>query len=69
MFPYIFPYAGLYCSGWVSTGPVGVILSTMSNAFATSDMIHKDISEKAVNMQEVKPGFEHMLQLAKNKGV
>ncbi|KAK6617785.1 hypothetical protein RUM43_014013 [Polyplax serrata] len=60
---------GLYCSGWVSTGPVGVILSTMSNAFATSDLIHKDISEKAVNMQEVKPGFEHMLQLAKNKGI
>ena len=27
---------GLYCSGWVKTGPVGVILTTMDNAFETA---------------------------------
>ncbi|CAG0903033.1 unnamed protein product [Cyprideis torosa] len=32
---------GLYCSGWVQTGPVGVIVSTMNNAFnVASEVIH-----------------------------
>eukprot|EP01134_Creolimax_fragrantissima_P007824 CFRG7824T1 len=34
--------ARLYCSGWVKTGPVGVILSTMNAAFETANVIHKD---------------------------
>ena len=35
-------HAGLYCSGWVKTGPVGVILTTMSNAFETAEAIVED---------------------------
>lgn len=33
---------GLYCSGWVKTGPVGVIVSTMNDAFETADTILSD---------------------------
>eukprot|EP00731_Ephydatia_muelleri_P028922 Em0020g566a len=34
---------GLYCSGWVKTGPIGVILSTMNDAFETADTILNDL--------------------------
>ena len=34
--------AGLYCSGWVKTGPVGVILTTMNKAFETAESILDD---------------------------
>ncbi|XP_067938928.1 NADPH:adrenodoxin oxidoreductase, mitochondrial-like [Watersipora subatra] len=35
--------AGLYCSGWVKRGPVGVLASTMTDAFDTADSILEDI--------------------------
>ncbi|EAA33439.2 nucleotide-binding domain-containing protein [Neurospora crassa] len=35
-------FPGLYCAGWVKTGPTGVIASTMENAFATADAIIED---------------------------
>ena len=38
-------YLGLYCSGWVKTGPVGVILDTMSNAFETAENIIQDYKD------------------------
>lgn len=34
--------AGLYCAGWVKTGPTGVIATTMNDAFATGDAIVQD---------------------------
>lgn len=37
--------SGLYCSGWVKTGPVGVILTTMSNAFETAEAIVDDYKQ------------------------
>lgn len=33
---------GLYCAGWVKRGPTGVIASTMSDAFASADIIAQD---------------------------
>ncbi|KAM5348508.1 hypothetical protein ACJ41O_008332 [Fusarium nematophilum] len=33
---------GVYCAGWVKTGPTGVIASTMQNAFTTADAIAQD---------------------------
>ena len=36
---------GLYCSGWVKTGPVGVILTTMDNAFETAELIVEDFNQ------------------------
>lgn len=35
-------FPGLYCSGWVKRGPVGVIASTMDDAFTTADAIVQD---------------------------
>ncbi|CAG0898791.1 unnamed protein product [Darwinula stevensoni] len=46
---------GTYCCGWVQTGPEGVILSTMSNAFALSGTILKDL--KSMRIEE-KPGLD-----------
>lgn len=33
---------GLYCAGWLKTGPTGVIASTMQDAFTTGDAIVQD---------------------------
>ncbi|KAF4512997.1 hypothetical protein G6O67_000320 [Ophiocordyceps sinensis] len=33
---------GLYCAGWVKTGPTGVIAATMQDAFATGEAIIQD---------------------------
>ena len=38
-------HVGLYCSGWVKTGPVGVILTTMDNAFETAELIVEDFNQ------------------------
>ena len=35
---------GLYCSGWVKHGPVGVIVTTMNEAFSTAEKIVEDIN-------------------------
>lgn len=40
---HLFLCPGLYCSGWVKRGPVGVILTTMNDAFQTADNIASDI--------------------------
>jgi len=37
-------HPGLYCSGWIKTGPTGVIATTMTNAFGTAGVIVEDIS-------------------------
>lgn len=34
--------AGLYCSGWVRTGPVGAVMNTMSSAYETAENIIQD---------------------------
>lgn len=57
---------GLYSTGWLATGPTGVILTTMNNAFTTADMICQDL--KKVNLDE-KPGFEIIKQDLKNKNI
>ena len=33
---------GLYCSGWVKTGPIGVILNNITKSYETADAIHED---------------------------
>lgn len=37
---------GMYVSGWLATGPVGVIASTMMDAFAAADAIVTDWAQK-----------------------
>ena len=47
-----FILVGLYCSGWVKTGPVGVILNTMDNAFETAETILTDYSQGGQDLDE-----------------
>lgn len=34
---------GLYCSGWVKRGPTGVIATTMTDSFLTSQTLLQDL--------------------------
>jgi adrenodoxin-NADP+ reductase len=38
------PVPGIYAAGWVKRGPTGVIASTMEDAFATADIILRDLN-------------------------
>ncbi|XP_065567576.1 NADPH:adrenodoxin oxidoreductase, mitochondrial-like isoform X2 [Artemia franciscana] len=57
----------VYCSGWVSTGSVGVIATTMNNSFAVGNAIVTDLKEKEPNPS--KAGQSRIRQLLENKGV
>ena len=46
-------YVGLYCSGWVKTGPVGVILTTMSSASETTEEIVEDYKQGSIIILDV----------------
>lgn len=48
---------GLYTCGWLATGPTGVILTTMSNAFSVAKTICEDFRSGAIESSERKPGL------------
>lgn len=48
---------GLYVTGWLRTGPVGVILSTMSSAFEVGENICKDFATNFLKGDVKKDGF------------
>lgn len=56
--------SNLYTSGWVATGPVGVILSTMTNAFQVGKLITNEI-----NAEENKSGTYELKKLLKQKNI
>ena len=63
------PYdAGLYCSGWLKTGPVGVITSTMNTAFETGKCVVSDLSSGDLTVSSEQQGREAALQLLNEKG-
>lgn len=49
---------GLYVSGWLATGPTGVILTTMNNSFGVADLICRDFKSDVVRVKEAKPGLD-----------
>ncbi|KAL1517159.1 hypothetical protein ABEB36_000958 [Hypothenemus hampei] len=59
---------GLYTSGWLGTGPVGVILTTMSNAFGVAENIIEDIPKDNLFNTE-KPGFSGLNAILKEKNI
>ncbi|XP_021353200.1 NADPH:adrenodoxin oxidoreductase, mitochondrial-like [Mizuhopecten yessoensis] len=59
---------GVYCSGWVNTGPVGVILTTMTNGFETGKTIIHDISNGTLELSG-KQGKNDILPLLQKSGV
>lgn len=58
---------GVYCCGWVATGPVGVILSTMNDSFRLSRVIADDIKQGRLNVGDAKGGNEAVLSILKSK--
>jgi len=59
---------GVYCCGWVQSGPVGVILTTMTAAFATGKAIVQDIKSGGLPTQHSKLGSKHIVDLLQKKG-
>lgn len=48
---------GLYVSGWLGTGPTGVILTTMNNSFLVAKNLCEDIHNKRIDCSH-KPGLD-----------
>ncbi|XP_042913087.1 NADPH:adrenodoxin oxidoreductase, mitochondrial isoform X2 [Parasteatoda tepidariorum] len=59
---------GLYCSGWIKTGPKGVILPTMHSSYETVDVILDDIDKGEMNA-DLPMDRNDVLDLLKKRGV
>ncbi|XP_057662422.1 NADPH:adrenodoxin oxidoreductase, mitochondrial [Diorhabda carinulata] len=59
---------GLYVSGWLGTGPIGVILSTMGNAFEVADTIVNDINSENL-VDKPKGGYEDITNTLIEKNI
>lgn len=55
----------LYCAGWAATGPIGIILRTMTNAFQVANLICKELASSTEN----KVGFDGVYSLLNAKGI
>jgi adrenodoxin-NADP+ reductase len=49
---------GLYVSGWLGTGPTGVILTTMNASFGVADTICKDFQNNQISSDPGKNGLD-----------
>lgn len=58
---------GLYACGWLATGPSGVILTTMNNAFGVASDIVKDV--EAAGDTVIKPGYEDISKVLAERNV
>lgn len=54
----------LYAAGWVATGPIGVIMSTMTNAFYVGSLISKELS-----ITETKSGSAGLFKILDQRGI
>lgn len=59
---------GLYCSGWLKSGPVGVIVSTMSGSYGTGAQLLEDFENGELS-RDLTMGRENIINLLKKKGV
>ncbi|XP_019721188.1 NADPH:adrenodoxin oxidoreductase, mitochondrial [Hippocampus comes] len=60
---------GLYCSGWLKTGPTGVIATTMNNSFDTARSLMEDLDSGNLDMSAAKSGAQHIRTLLEERGV
>ncbi|KAK4301181.1 hypothetical protein Pmani_026661 [Petrolisthes manimaculis] len=60
---------GMYVSGWIGTGPVGVILSTMTSGFSTGKSVVADMDSGRLDISEDKPGQDYIRDLLAQKGI
>ncbi|BES96730.1 NADHypothetical protein adrenodoxin oxidoreductase [Nesidiocoris tenuis] len=58
---------GICSTGWIHTGPTGVILSTMSDAYEQSNLLVEDLQKN--NSPSRKPGFADIQSKLRSKGV
>uniref|UniRef100_A0A182QS53 NADPH:adrenodoxin oxidoreductase, mitochondrial n=1 Tax=Anopheles farauti TaxID=69004 RepID=A0A182QS53_9DIPT len=49
---------GLYASGWLATGPTGVILTTMNNSFGVADLLCRDFKANTIRLNGSRPGLD-----------
>lgn len=61
--------SGLYCSGWVKNGPVGVIATTMNDAFHTGQLVVQDLKSGEIKTRSQTKGFEVIRSLLRSRGV
>ena len=61
-------HPGLYCAGWLATGPRGVIVDTMTAAFSVGQNIVDDIAADGGAAQP-KEGFSTVERLFEERGV
>ncbi|XP_047992423.1 NADPH:adrenodoxin oxidoreductase, mitochondrial [Leguminivora glycinivorella] len=57
--------AKMYAAGWLGTGPVGVILHTMGNAFQVANMMYEDLSK--LPRSRARGGFEEIKRILRNE--
>ncbi|KAF7668176.1 hypothetical protein LDENG_00030250, partial [Lucifuga dentata] len=62
-------FVGLYCSGWLKTGPTGVIATTMNNSFDTARTLLEDMESRILDTSHNKPGSQSISTLLANRGV
>ncbi len=64
---------GVYASGWVKNGPVGVIATTMYDAFETADALTADWLEGQSFLNETtpgaKPGWSALKHLSRKRAI
>lgn len=61
--------AGVYCSGWLKTGPTGVIGTTMNNSFDTAQSLVEDMNSGTLDVSTGKPGSQSISTLLEKRGV
>nr|KAF6456028.1 ferredoxin reductase [Rousettus aegyptiacus] len=59
---------GLYCSGWVKRGPTGVIATTMTDSFLTSQALLQDL-KAGLLPSGPRPGYSAVEALLSSRGV
>ncbi|XP_035002278.1 NADPH:adrenodoxin oxidoreductase, mitochondrial [Hippoglossus stenolepis] len=60
---------GLYCSGWLKTGPTGVIATTMNNSFDTARSLVEDMESGTLDVSAAKSGSQTISALLEDRGV
>ncbi|XP_042213542.1 NADPH:adrenodoxin oxidoreductase, mitochondrial-like [Homarus americanus] len=60
---------GVYVSGWIGTGPVGVILSTMTSGFTTGKVVVADMETGSVDISRPRSGQTLIKSALAEKGV
>lgn len=57
----------LYVSGWIGTGPIGVILSTMQSGFKTGKLVVNHLTDGTIDLSEEKLGKRNILEILNEK--